>query len=254
MSRIFLIIIVTLSFGTSAKVKIGLSPQCPYVCEGKENGKEGYIVDILKDIFKNNLELVYLPKLRLKGSLTSKEVEFVLLSSSNIITDSSLVVSSPSLGMSLLGKITLRPELFKNPLFEVSDSNIVITKDSSTQRLVNNYRERYPSWEKNKINFLTGNNQEFRMLKMLTLKRADIALSDYYSLSTLVRKSGDKFHLKATSYTGFSPILLVSLNKRRKTVFNAISNWLKKNRANGKLDKILKKYNIEDWQIYDTRF
>lgn len=249
-----LLFLLFVSLSAQAKLKIALSPQCPYVCFNKDQRDKGYIVDILKDIFKDELELSFLPRLRLKNELSSGKSDFIVLSSSNIILNSRMVSTSPPLGMSLLGKVAIDSNLVKTPLYELRHKNIVLPKDQTSQQLVAFYRNKYPEWKTNKINFITGNNQESRMLKMLKLKRTDIVLSDYYSLTTILAKEKGTLFLRPTSYTGFTPIILVGLDKKNKMVYGKISKWLEENRKSGRINQFLKKYNIEDWNIYDTRF
>ena len=237
-----------------SKIIVGVSPQCPYVCQ-LEKGVDGYMIHILNQAFgKKNIEYKLVPKARLKYGLIEKSYQYAIMPSLDIIREPNIFMTSPPLGFHFIGKAVGDKNLLNKPLSKIRNKSLIFIRGSESSKIIDYKLSQYENWSQNKVNFLAGEHISKRMIQMLNLKRVDMVFADYNSLAYQLAKQKKKYFLKATSLVGFTPLILVTMEKRNEKVFKALSDWIKTNRRNGKLKRLLKQYNIEDWEIYDTRF
>lgn len=245
---------ITLITVTQAKTKIGVFSQCPYLCEGKEN--KGYILQILNEALgKSNFTLSFVPYYRVAYGLMAGEFDLGILSSLDILDKPDLHRTSPSLGFHYIGKISKDGTLLKKPLIKLKNHSFILPRNSASEILEKKAIEVNPDWKTNTIQYLVGKDVPTRTIKMIKLGRGDIGIGDFNSLSYLISKEGLKkeIQIKASSLAGFTPYILVKKGDRDNKIYQKIQSWLDKNRENGRLEKLLKEYNISDWDLYDTR-
>ena len=93
-----------------------------------------------------------------------------------------------------------------------------------------------------------------RMIKAICERRVDLALGDYnvFRYTSLSRQQLN-LEIQPTSLTGFNTLSLVSnLDDPNYANFSThLEKWFSINRPNGKLARILKKYNLTDWVLFD---
>ncbi len=239
-----------------AKITVALPPLCPYYCPQSEEAS-GYISFIIKEaLAPEEVNFIKIPEGRLKKGLLDGDYQLAVLPSLEIVRESNLFVSSPALGLHFLGKASLDLNLSTQPISEVKNKSLTILKGKTTNEFLENKLSRYPNWKTNQITYISGSEISKRMLFMLKLKRTDLILSDYNALSyeILNQKLKEQVHLRPSSLSGFTPLVLVSKDQKNQKVFNRIRVWIHQSRKNGVLLKLLEKYNLEDWDIYNTRF
>lgn len=234
---------------------IAIPPLCPYFCP-QNASQGGYLPYILQQsLSPEKVKIVSVPEGRLKKGLLGGDYDFVVLPSFEIIRESNLFVSSPALGIHFLGKASLESRLVNIPMREVKNKILTIIKENALTKYLDNKLQKLPHWKTNQIIYISGSEISKRMVKMLKLKRADIIISDFNALSYEISKEGGKanIHLRPSSLSGFSPLVLVSKNQKNKKVYNKIYRWIRRSRQSGRLKKLLRTYNLDDWDIYNTR-
>ncbi len=88
---------------------------------------------------------------------------------------------------------------------------------------------------------------------MLNDRRAQIALADYNVLQYYtLKRQGLVLKLVPTSLAGFSFLTLVSTNKDSDfgNLSMFLEDWMIQARKSGRLEKILAKYNLNDWEVF----
>jgi ribose transport system substrate-binding protein len=101
---------------------------------------------------------------------------------------------------------------------------------------------------------LSGFDAVDRMVNMIGDRRADIALGDFNVLRySLARKPNASLQLLPTSLTGFNWLVLVTLDKKPEIEYlaNYLEHWFTEARAHGDLERILDKYSLKDWRVFN---
>ncbi|MEN0057257.1 MAG: transporter substrate-binding domain-containing protein, partial [Bdellovibrio sp.] len=234
------------------RVKIGVAPLCPYLCENGPGAWTGYIYDILKTAAREKgflLEIENIPNTRLLDALKSHRVNYIIVPASVVRFESDIRVVGPKLGVSYTGAI-LGAKNEDNLIDDeyIKNKRVIFADWGGEPRSYFEYEEMTA-----KAIRLTGSDVSERMIKMIGEGRGDLALGDYnvlrYSLTT---KELSSLRLLATSLTGFNSLVLVSHPKEPE--FGAVplilQEWFARNRKNGKLKAILDRYNVPDWALF----
>jgi len=252
---IFILLAFFLSFSKVVAMTIAIAPLCPYYCPHNPEAP-GYLAHILRQAMApDKVRIISVPEGRLKKGLLAGAYDFVVIPSFEIIRESDLFVSSPALGIHFLGKAALRPELVALPMREVRNKVLTIIKEKALSQYLEKKCKKFPYWKTNQISYISGSKISRRMVKMLHLKRTDLIMSDYNALSyeILKQKVTNSVHLRPSSLSGFSPLVLVSKNEKNQQVYDQIFKWIHRSRKEGSLKKLLRLYNLDDWDIYNTR-
>jgi len=252
---IFILFPFFFSLSQAAAITIAIAPICPYSCPHQPDSP-GYLSHILKkSLAPDKVSFISIPEGRLKKGLLAGTYDFVVIPSFEIIRESDLFVSSPPLGIHFLGKAALKPELVALPMREVKNKVLSIVKEKALFQYLEKKHKKYPSWGTNKVSYISGDEISRRMVKMLLLKRTDLIISDYNALSyeILKQKVTNSVYLRPSSLSGFSPLVLVSKNGKNQQVYDRIAKWIHRSRKEGSLKKLLRLYNLDDWDIYNTR-
>lgn len=232
-------------------LKIGVAPQCPYLCEQGPGKWGGYMYDILEDVAnKNNfiLQLESIASTRLVAALESRKVNYIVVPAYMVRYRDDIRIVGPSLGASFIGAVLGNEK--KLPLFDEDSltGHKVVYADVGTEGSDNIFQG------VNSHNFtkLTGGDAADRMVKLVNDRRMDVALGDYNVLSySMLRKTNNNLQLLPTSLIGFSSLVLVGTIKESE--FGGLpfylDDWFEKARNNGQLEKILSRYNLKDWRI-----
>ena len=251
----FLIIVLFLSSELWAnQVKLGVYDQCPYICS-KNKDKPGYVAELLGGFLsEKNIRLKVLPYpySRLKEGLITKKFDFIFMPSFEIRSNSDLVAMDKAIGVYFLGVANLNHSESISRLDQLKGKTVLLTRGSLYTEVI---EESLLKLNKGKILVLSigALDVEERKIDMLLLKRTEYVLSDYNILSYLIYKKKDKkIQLGTTSIAGITPLnLIVRKNyKNRDSLNKDFTRYLQKIRSNGTLEKIIKRYNIEDWGLY----
>ncbi|MGE9746310.1 substrate-binding domain-containing protein [Bdellovibrio bacteriovorus] len=234
-----------------AIIKVGLTPSCPYLCEMGPAGWSGYLYDILESAAKESdfkLEIVSLPSEKLLPALQKQQVHFVISPISKVRYTPDLRVVGPKLGMSLAGAL-----FTPGVKLQLVDSDSLADKRIVFAQLAHENLMQLPPSDFNRSLKISGREIGDRMTKLIAERRVDLALGDYNVLRyNMLRRQLLSFEIQPTSLAGYNALVLVGHPKDPEygELPLILNKWFDTHRASGKLEKILKKYNLEDWNIF----
>ncbi|MBO9667962.1 MAG: substrate-binding domain-containing protein [Bdellovibrio sp.] len=233
-------------------IRIGMAPHCPYLCEQGPGQWGGYVYEILKDLSEKmnfKVELVNLSNSELTKALKNRQVNYIIIPSYFVRYLSDITVYGPKLGVSYTGALFtpgVRMHLVDKE--SLSDMRIAFAKLGQESDLNLDPEEFKKSLK------IDGADVADRMIKAIGERRVDLALGDYNVLRyTLLRRQQLNLELQPTSLTGFNTLSLVGPPEDNSPVKLPayLQNWLINSRENGRLDKILRKYNLPDWSAFN---
>ncbi|WP_374035354.1 substrate-binding domain-containing protein [Bdellovibrio bacteriovorus] len=234
-----------------AVIKVGLTPSCPYLCEMGPAGWSGYLYDILESAAKENnlkVEIVSLPSEKLLPALQSQQVHFVISPISKVRYTPDLRIVGPKLGMSLAGAL-----FTPGVKLQLVDSDSLADKRIVFAQLAHENPMHLPPSDFNRSLKISGGEIGDRMTKLIAERRVDLALGDYNVLRyNMLRRQLLSFEIQPTSLAGYNALVLVGHPKdpEHGGLPLILNQWFETHRASGKLEKILKKYNLKDWNIF----
>ncbi|MNJ96857.1 D-ribose-binding periplasmic protein precursor [compost metagenome] len=229
-------------------LRIGIAPLCPYLCQKAPGRWSGYLYDILMDVAQENdftLQIEGIPNTRLITNLPSQRIQYAIIPSYLVRYRSDIRISGPRLGITYSGALV--PSKAPPTLIDEKylSTRRVIYADIGDDTLLDGFFEHATK--------ITGSDVSDRMLRMMGDGRIELAIGDYNVLNyAKARKPGIPLKVVPTSLTGFNSLVLVSLprNAEMDILSPSLERWIANSRRNGKLDAILKKYNLSDWQIF----
>ncbi|QDK37853.1 sugar ABC transporter substrate-binding protein [Bdellovibrio sp. NC01] len=233
--------------GGNVVFKVGTTPLCPYICEKRPGVWTGYLFEILGEIARQQgieLRLESVPYSRLVQSLQQHKVDYIITPQYLVRYTPDVQVVGSSLGVSFTGAL-----LPKNEDISLVDNNAL--KKMKVVYSDFGYEGRMEIVERG--NRLTGVDVADRMIKMMKEQRADVALGDYNVLRYELTEKDATLKLQPTAMTGFSFFVLAGLQKNPQVEYlgDRINEWFMNSRDNGRLEGILKKYNLSDWRALD---
>ncbi|WP_413561514.1 substrate-binding domain-containing protein [Bdellovibrio sp. HCB209] len=231
-------------------VRIGTTPLCPYICEKSPGVWTGYVFEILGDVAREigvELRLENVAPSRLKQGLDGRKLDYIIAPESLVRYMDDVVVVGPQLGVNYTGAIL--PKSRKAPLVidrQSLEKSKIIYFDLAMQdgRIENEFKGQ-------KLHKLAGSDVVERMFRIVAQKRMDVALGDYNVLRYYQVRDKGQFNLYPTSITGFSFFVLVGRKKnpQGEVLGMGVADWLKQARRNGRLQEILGRYNLTDWNM-----
>ncbi|ATH07375.1 hypothetical protein BIY24_05310 [Halobacteriovorax marinus] len=259
MMKLFvLFFLISSSCFAQREYKIALSSGCPYYCT--EGGKQGYIVDLLQEFFKQKkieVKFVTTPYARLEDSVLRGDNDIALFTSFDLRNSKEFEIYDVTLGVSsagIISKTGTDPVILD--IIDLKGKSIFLMPGSKVNELLLN-RINKINQGKSMVQFITGSRIHDRLIELIALGRADYAIDDYNVLKYFYSTSDfrDKTLLTPSSISGYSPIKFAS--KKSLPIKNLIESDLKRfinnYRKSGKLQKLLNNYNIIDWNIVLTR-
>lgn len=254
------ILLVAFSINSNADrvYKIALSSACPYYCT--QGDKQGYIVDLLSLFFKkNNIQVKFetTPYSRLKDSLKRGNKDLALFASFDLRNFSELMIYDVTLGVSSAGIIS---QVGTNPVIldviDLKEKTIFLVPGSMASENLFTQIDKINT-NKSLIQLITGSRIHNRLIELIALGRAEYAIEDYNVLKYFYSKTEfkDKVILTPSSIFGYSPLKFVSRKGLpiEKVIKEDLKEFVEDYRKSGELKKLLKKYNIDDWNIVLTR-
>jgi ribose transport system substrate-binding protein len=229
--------------------KIGVAPLCPYLCERAPGVWSGYLYDILMSVSQGHnfvVEFESIPSSRLIASLRQHKVDYIILPANLVRYFDDIRIVGPKLGISHTGALV--PPTFKDTLIDaesIKNKKLVYADLGSDQGV---------GGVPTNATKLSGFDAVDRMVNMIGDRRADIALGDFNVLRySLARKPNASLQLLPTSLTGFNWLVLVTLDKKPEIEYlaNYLEHWFTEARAHGDLERILDKYSLKDWRVFN---
>ncbi|MFM6929665.1 MAG: substrate-binding domain-containing protein, partial [Bdellovibrio sp.] len=240
------------SYAARSAVRIGMASHCPYLCEQGPGQWGGYVYDILKDIASDNhlkLEIIGIENRRLNKALKNKKVQYIVIPSYFVRYSPDVYIAPPKLGASYTGAL-----FTPGVKMQIVDKESLFDKRIAFAKLGQESDLNLDPEEFKKSVKIEGADVADRMIKALSERRVDLALGDYNVLRyTSLRRQQLHLEIQPTSLTGFNTLSLVS-NTDDPDYANLptlLQKWFSVNRENGKLARILKKYNLTDWVLFD---
>lgn len=260
MRIIFLTLLILLSSTSWAqlKIKIGIYPLMPYLGQ-KQNGEwEGFLADIFSAVGKTShikFQFIETPLPRLVQSLQKKEVDFIVIPGSQVRYLPDVSITSTAVGVNFAGALTTLPE--DEVIIDFEDllgrSVLLTYMGPETEPLRVGIMAKTEGAKKTELVEISGSDIAERMMLMMNNQRAQIALGDYAILRySLLQAKNKNIRLVPTSLSGFNPIVFTSWKGQKdfQLVDRQMKTWFKRARKRGELQKMLKKYNLEDWQYF----
>jgi hypothetical protein len=249
-------------FSTSAysnEFLLNTTYNCPYFCNETKVSKKGYVLDILYLFFKERsetLKINYLPYQRIISKLEKSNKNISVLPLIDINNNSSLKTFSTSIGINFSAIALKKKDDFSYiGIEDLKGKTIALRSGGLEAKQLTNKLIAINSGN-NRIISITGNDAGRRMLKMLSLGRADLAVNDYNSLQFMLGTYNlSNVIIKPVALTRFTPIFITfqKAPEKFKKLDKDFTLFLKKLRRSGRLKKILKSYNIEDWKKFVVR-
>ena len=224
---------------------------CPYICDDRV--LPGFLVEIVNEIARDNdlkVKFTLMPLARALNLAKKGRVDILLALTSQHIAELQLQQSQLSFG-GLYNDFYVRAG---NPWRFQSIAQLSATlKDNAILGTINGYQygeQLNQLLRKNTAHVFpaSGNSPLAKQLKMLQMGRLDILLDSrftvQYQLSTLTKSS----IIYAGSQGGFTPLFLGFSPLLSKEKVQLFDDGLITLRQSGKLDTILAKYALTDWQ------
>ena len=224
---------------------------CPYICDDRV--LPGFLVEIVKEIARDNalaVKFTLMPLARALNLAQKGQVDILLALTSQHIADLQLQQSQLNFGC-LYNDFYVRAG---NPWRFQSIAHLSATlKDNAFLCTINGYHygEKLNQLLRSNTAHVfpaSGNSPLAKQLKMLQMGRLDILLDSrftvQYQLSTLTKSS----IIYAGSQGDLTPLFLGFSSLLSKEQVQLFDNGLMTLRRSGKLDTILAKYALTDWQ------
>lgn len=260
MRALFLVLLLC-SFSAQAapiKIRIGCEWVLPYTGM-TDKGPTGYMFDILEDIAKKNnykIEYIEIPATRQVQIVHKDEIDYGILPIYLVRYMSNIGIISTPLGVSYAGVLTIGKKRMDSlaDLSALSGKTVVMSYMGPGTETFRDLVIAEGGSKKPEILEVVGSDFINRMMLMMKNQRADVALGDYYILRYAAAQSkekGEPIHVIPASFAGFgAEVLFTRRNKPGFKKFDQdVREWFEGARKTGRLKKILKKYNLEDWEV-----
>lgn len=250
---VVLIIVLGLSPYLSAEtLKMGGGDWCPYVCDPKnENGKEGYLADILRSVFEKEGYTLTIENQAFTRNLKETEAGRQHGTIGMYRADApDFVFPQTSLGVSVIMFVTKKGFSWKYSGVE-SLKKIRLGVIKGYDYADKDFTEYIASQPPETVTVMTGTAPLERLLKMITMDRIQAVVDDRAVLQYCLLKNGLENELadaglmgeESQVYIGFSPAIAESRKYAR-----ILSDGVESLRKTGELNKIMSKYGMQDWQ------
>ncbi|WP_413577608.1 substrate-binding domain-containing protein [Bdellovibrio sp. HCB290] len=236
---------------SKSQIRIGVTPTCPYLCEKGPNSWGGYLSDILSAVAKSGnfkIQIVGLSNAELPKALLANQVDYIILPSHLVRYQPEYQTVGPKLGVTFTGALFtpgVRMRVVdKESLRDMRIAFAQLGQESELKLDPDEFRKSIK---------IEGSDVADRMIKTIGERRVDLALGDYNVLRyTMLRRQHMNLELQPTSLTGFNSLSLVELpgNKSSVALPEYLIEWMAAARANGQMNRILRKYNLLDWKYY----
>ncbi len=235
-----------------SNLKIGISAICPYACIESKDLWTGYIVDILNQVAKEaqkDISFHDIPNSRLVQSVRHRQIDIAILPEYSFRYEPDIIASQSTIGFSLAGLATSKDDAFQYTDISDLSSGFIIVADigSETAKIISDIGLHAKNA---KPSIVSGADSINRLLKIIEIRRARFGIGEYNLLKS-ESKNFKNVKVQPTSLAGFSSTKLALLKTRSelKEFDQRVYQWLTKARKTGELEKILNKYNLEDWQL-----
>lgn len=224
---------------------------CPYICD--DPAFPGYVVEVMNEIASNNnlkVQLSIIPLARALDLAHKDKVDILLAITSLSITNAKLQQSHASFG-GVYNDFYINSELdwhFKG----IKDLDEQL-KNNISLGMINGYEygEQIAQLQKNNpdnVFSASGNSPLKKQLRMLQMGRLDILLDSRVTVQYQLSKLPDNTITYAGTQGDFTPLFLGFSPSANKELIQTFDQGLLVLRQNGKLEQILAKYSISDWQ------
>ena len=224
---------------------------CPYICDDRV--LPGFLVEIVKEIARDNaleVKFTLMPLARALNLAQKGQVDILLALTSQHIAELQLQQSQLSFG-GLYNDFYVRAI---NPWRFQSIAHLSATlKDNVILGTINGYHygEQLNQLLKSNTAHVfpaSGNSPLEKQLKMLQMGRLDILLDSRFTVQYQLSKLPKSSIIYAGSQGDFTPLFLGFSSLLSKEKVQLFDNGLMTLRQSGKLDTILAKYALTDWQ------
>lgn len=224
----------------------------PYSSEYSKK-KAGYAVDIVRYIFAQKgysiqYETMPWPRALLSTSLNAHNAIICIHHSKE--HNEKFIFPRYSVGMTGNAFFTLRKnEWYYRGLPSLQNQTVGIIKDYAYGFELENYFDQNQN-DIDKIQLSMGVDALEKNIKMLMMGRIDVLFDDVNAVMGTAMKMGVASHIKAVGFDNTSAIYVAFSKKHphAQELADLFDAGMKQMRSNGKLEKILLRYNMEDWQ------
>jgi len=242
---------------SSDTLNVAVHEFCPFLCEGsKENGKEGYVVEILRDIYeKEGYQLHFHVVSYEEGILGTERGEYDLMPMLNVHSSDKMILSKKTCAALVQNFYVLKGKNWEyNGIESLQDSkigtilgyNYSILDTAYEAYLQENSRTESPT-----VFYVDTDNSVTTIIEMM--KKGEITTFNECSfiVDYLLKKMNltEEFKIAGSlgtlnNYIGFSPKRTDS-----EKLSEMFDTGIQELRKTGKLDSILNCYHLKDWEI-----
>jgi len=230
---------------------------CPYYCKDPHSDvpklavKPGFVIEILQQAFESKgyeLEYVFRPWARGIREVTEGKVNGLIIAAKGDAPRH--VFPKNEQGRSLgCYYVAANSHWAFDGVASLQGVRLGVVKGYEYSEPLNGFLKKDSN--KKEVVTLTGDRPMERILNMIELGRLDVTMADSNIADYLIHQMGKKTRVKKSScgadylnfYVTFSPIL-----KGSRQHAEILSRAMDELRANGKLQKILARYGVSDWQ------
>jgi len=248
-------ILICLSTSVTAKqyrtLSVSSDEWCPYVCNN--DALPGFLVEVVKEIAHDNkikINFSFIPLARALNLAQKGKVDILLALTPQHITDYQLQSSQLSFG-GLYNDFYVTAEQ-KWRFKSIKDLEKQL-KNGVVLGTINGYQygevvDLLLKDNSQHIFSASGYSPLTKQLEMLKMGRLDILLDSRFTVQYLLNQLQEKNIVHAGTQGDFTPLFLGFSPSVSKEVTNIFDQGLVTLRQSGRLNKILAKYGITDWQ------
>ncbi len=224
---------------------------CPYICD--DHALPGFVVEIMNEIANSNdlkLQLAIIPLARALDLAHKNEVDILLALPSQSIANAGLQQSHASFG-GIYNDFFVTQEL--DWQFKGIENLAAQLKNNLILGAINGYQygdeiARLLKENPENVFSASGDSPLQKQLKMLQMGRVDILLDSRFTVQYQLSKLPNNTIIYAGTHGGFTPLFLGFSSSLSKELVHVFDQGLVVLRQSGRLEQILAKYGIDDWQ------
>lgn len=239
------------------EITIAADEWCPYNCKPDSN-ELGYVVDIVKEVFaKHNIDVKYQIVNWNRALSETKKGTYNAAIAASYDEGKGLLFPEETIGMASYGFFGKKGVKWKYKNINSLNGKALGASDGySYYEQLNDYIKKNKA-DNSKIQLVSGDNALGMNLKKLLAGRIDLFVDQAAVVNYTIRKLDyqDKIALISMAkypadpaidnfYLAFSPN-----NPNSDKYIKIFDSGIKKLRSSGRLNEILKRYNLTDWKI-----
>lgn len=247
----FFISLLMLENSYSDNIKAAGIVYCPYTCDIKKDGIEGFMIDIAKKIFRNaghTYTVTMFPFRRALEYVTTGEYDALAICNKADVPEGGLIFPDIPIAVINNSFALRKDEIWKYNGIESLKKIRIGTVIGYTFK--NDELNNWLIKDNKLVERIGGENVVERNLNKLVKKHIDAYIDDINVIKRIALKAGMADGIKFSGIIDSTPHFVGFTPGQEKSLRYAkiLSDGMRRIRRNGELDTILIKYGIEDWE------